>query len=1094
MLGKIHPALRGALWKKRHGVKRPKPAAYPALPMREPRLLVPLPTFKNIADTDVRYPLIEPLAFAHITWDPEQKQLIYAVEEPVLSQEERDLLQRIEVNLTELIDVKISVLKDRSGVIDYLTAKVTDVLSELGLALPPAQYVSIMYYIIRDFVGLNEIEPFMYDPYIEDIGCTGANTSLYIVHRKFGSIETSISFHDFEYLSNFVIKLSERCGRYISYANPLLDGSLPDGSRVQASLAKDVTTKGPTFSIRKFRKIPFSPIDLINNGTTNASMLAYLWILMEHGASVLLSGGVSVGKCIAPTDLIQLADGELIAAQDLHERSTKDATSATLLTLSPNPLHLEPAQVNTFWKRNADTVYAVRTTGGASLSSTAEHPFYCLRGSRLCQVPASELEPGDWVATARTLPIQGAPQPLHILGQPLDLYARNCVQLVKELARKTKKTDADLAAALSVPLFTLRAWKAGNAIPLAKLARLSALACVPLEETEARIHILAAKTSPVDVRRPTCLTPALAAVAGYVIGDGHLTRTNTQFCNTSPALRSRFRSLVQEAFGISTRTSFPKARAALEMADAKAVTELLSVVLEIPRGNKASRVRVPRLIQRSPPAVVSAFLSALFDCEGSVSRRKCEVEFSTASHELAQQLPFLLLRFGVVSRVAEKPFKGKTYYRLLVSGKENLRSFQQKVGFHAPEKATALDAILSKTKKHVTNIDLIPVNELLSATLAATGVNNTILAHASGLTRECIRDIRKGRFSARRKTLQKIADGFSRLGLETEDTKTIAHLARSDILWDRVRTVRKQANPSGTVYDVTVDGTHNFVAGNAGGFIVSNTSLLNVISIFIPPEAKIISIEDTREIALPHENWIPSVARTGFGIPEASGKRYGEIDLFDLLRESFRQNPDYVIVGEVRGQEANVMFQGISSGHPSLGTIHAGSIDDVVKRLETPPISLSPTLIESLDAILIMIHAHEKGKSARRIKELAEIQSVDPATGRAHTIRTFSWLPAEDQYKENILASEILHRIAFEKGIPYQSLLDELEFRRKALEWMKRYDITNFEDVAVLINLYYKDPNTVKQWVTANLPPSRTKHQSVKGWQPVTGLRVAGEA
>ncbi|HLD77467.1 MAG TPA: ATPase, T2SS/T4P/T4SS family, partial [archaeon] len=1045
MLGKIHPALRGAIWKKRHGVKKPKPAPYPALPLREPRFLVPLPTFKNIADTDVRYPLIEPLAFAHIAWDPDQKQLVYELEEPVLSPEDRELLQKIEVNLTELIDVKISVLKDRAGAIDYLTTKVTDVLAELGLALPPGQYVSIMYYIIRDFVGLNDIEPLMYDPYIEDIGCTGADTPLYIVHRKYGSIETSLRFRDFEYLSNFVIKLSERCGRYISYANPLLDGSLPDGSRVQASLAKDVTTKGPTFSIRKFRKNPFSPTDLINNGTTNASMLAYLWILMEHGASVLLSGGVSVGKCISPTDLIQLADGELITAQDLHERSTKTATPATLLTLSPNPLHLKPAQVNTFWKRRADTLYSVRTTSGASLSSTAEHPFYCLRNSRLCQVPASELRPGDWVATARSLPIQGAPQALNLLRHPLDLYARDSITLVRELARKTGKTNADLAKALGVSLRALLEWKAKNAIPLAKLAQLSGLAGVPLEQTESRIRSLSAKTSPKDVRRPSRLTPALAAIAGYVIGDGHLAPTQTQFCNSSPALRARFRSLVSDTFGIPTKTSFPKGRVPFEAADAKVVTEILSALLEIPRGNKAARVRVPRLVQRSPPAAVSAFLSALFDCEGSVSKKQCAVEFSTASRELSQQLPFLLLRFGVVSRIREKPYKGRTYYRLWVSGKENLCVFERRIGFHAPEKARALRSILSKTHKHITNVDLIPVANLLAATLAATNVNHTALARASGLTRECIRDVRKGRFSAQRRTLQKIADGFSQLGIDTEDTKTIAHLARSDLLWDRVRAVEKVPNPSGAVYDVTVDGTHNFVAGNAGGFIVSNTSLLNVISVFIPPEAKIISIEDTREIALPHENWIPSVARTGFGIPEPSGKRYGEIDLFDLLRESFRQNPDYVIVGEVRGQEANVMFQGISSGHPSLGTIHAGSIDDVIKRLETPPISLSPTLIESLDVILIMIHAHEKGKSARRIKELSEIQSVDPATGRAHTIRTFSWLPAEDQYKENILASEILHRIAFEKGIPYQSLLEELESRRKALEWMKRYDITNFE-------------------------------------------------
>ena len=118
----------------------------------------------------------------------------------------------------------------------------------------------------------------MHDPYIEDISCDGIGIPIYVVHKKLGSIETNIIFEDDEELKNFVVKLAERCGRYISYAEPLLDGALPDGSRIQASLAEDVTTKGPTFSIRKFTSEPFSPIDLILKGTTSPEMMAYLWL------------------------------------------------------------------------------------------------------------------------------------------------------------------------------------------------------------------------------------------------------------------------------------------------------------------------------------------------------------------------------------------------------------------------------------------------------------------------------------------------------------------------------------------------------------------------------------------------------------------------------------------------------------------------------------------------------------------------------------------------------------------------------------------------------------------------------------------------
>ena len=129
-----------------------------------------------------------------------------------------------------------------------------------------------------------------------------------------------------------------------------------------------------------------------------------------------------------------------------------------------------------------------------------------------------------------------------------------------------------------------------------------------------------------------------------------------------------------------------------------------------------------------------------------------------------------------------------------------------------------------------------------------------------------------------------------------------------------------------------------------GGTASGKTTLLNAVAFFIPPEDRVVSIEDTRELNLPRENWLPSVVRTG-----ASGEGgAGEIDMFNLLKASFRQAPDYVIVGEVRGPEASVLFQGMASGHASISTLHADSVQAIINRLSTPPISLSPTLILSL--------------------------------------------------------------------------------------------------------------------------------------------------
>ncbi|UCC91526.1 MAG: type II/IV secretion system ATPase subunit [Candidatus Aenigmatarchaeota archaeon] len=557
--------LRGALREKIERLKSIGKVKYPLVKIKEPKHLIIFPSFKKATEIDIRYPLLEPFVYAHIKWDPKKRGMVYYVKEPYLSKKEEDILEIVKKDLLEIIDVELSAVRKKGRVFEYLQEKLQKILEDENLILSSETYVKIMYHIYRDFVGFNEIEGLLHDPYIEDIGCPGLNIPIFVVHRKFGSIETNIVFKDGGYLNNFVIKLSERCGRYISYAKPLLDGSLPDGSRVQATLAKDVTTKGPTFSIRKFRVEPFSPIDVLNFNTASPELMAYLWLVVESRVSTLICGGVSTGK----------------------------------------------------------------------------------------------------------------------------------------------------------------------------------------------------------------------------------------------------------------------------------------------------------------------------------------------------------------------------------------------------------------------------------------------------------------------------------------------------------------------------------------------TTFLNVMSMFIPPEDKIVSIEDTRELNLPHENWIPSVSRIGFGVPEIGGKRYGEVTLFELLKESFRQNPDYVIVGEVRGREAYVMFQGMASGHSSLGTIHAGSIEDVIKRLETPPIELSPTLIETLDLIVMMVHARERGKSARRVKEIDEIESIDPKTGTPHSLTVFNWSPSTDTFSENLEESYLLKKMAFERGVTYDDIIKELKMRAKILEWMRKFGVTNFDEVGKLINLYYKEPSIILEWVKKDVPPYKTKAKRAKNvMESYTGLRI----
>ena len=153
-----------------------------------------------------------------------------------------------------------------------------------------------MYYVGRQIKGLDIIEPLMHDPLIEDIECDGTGIPIFIVHRKYGHLETNILFKDEKELQQFVIKMAHLSKSYVSYASPLLDSILPDGSRVNAILTSNVSTRGPTFTIRKFPQKPLTAIDLINSGTLNPMLVAYIWTIMEYQKNALIIGPTAGGK------------------------------------------------------------------------------------------------------------------------------------------------------------------------------------------------------------------------------------------------------------------------------------------------------------------------------------------------------------------------------------------------------------------------------------------------------------------------------------------------------------------------------------------------------------------------------------------------------------------------------------------------------------------------------------------------------------------------------------------------------------------------------------------------------------------------------
>ena len=245
----------------------------------------------------------------------------------------------------------------------------------------------------------------------------------------------------------------------------------------------------------------------------------------------------------------------------------------------------------------------------------------------------------------------------------------------------------------------------------------------------------------------------------------------------------------------------------------------------------------------------------------------------------------------------------------------------------------------------------------------------------------------------------------------------------------------------------------------AGGTAAGKTSTLNALCLFIPRESKIVSIEETREINLPHPNWIPGVVRSGFG-EVVGNKVIGEIDLYDLMKAALRQRPEYILVGEIRGKEAYVLFQAMATGHTTYSTVHADSAQSLIHRLEGKPIEIPRIMLQTLDIVIIQVISRVKNKRARRCKQIIEIIDIDPTTKEILTNEVFRWDPIEDKFVYSG-KSYILERIRAEKDISREGMISEIKNRTMLLDWMNKNNVREFKKVATIIAQYVDNPEEI---------------------------------
>jgi archaeal flagellar protein FlaI len=246
-----------------------------------------------------------------------------------------------------------------------------------------------------------------------------------------------------------------------------------------------------------------------------------------------------------------------------------------------------------------------------------------------------------------------------------------------------------------------------------------------------------------------------------------------------------------------------------------------------------------------------------------------------------------------------------------------------------------------------------------------------------------------------------------------------------------------------------------FISGETAS---GKTTLMNALTTFISPESKIVSIEDTPELQVPHPNWIRGCTREGGKTAEASG-----VTMFDLLRAALRQRPNYIIIGEIRGAEGAIAFQAMQTGHACMSTFHASTVTKLIQRLTGNPISIPKSYVDNLNLVVIAQQVRlPNGSLARRVTSINEIVGYDSINDAFSFMEVFRWKPIDDSFDARGVSQSFLleEKVAGRRGIPYEKRNQIYSLLKQRVEVLKRIQeqkISGFYELYAVLSKAYRE-------------------------------------
>jgi len=921
----------------------------------------------------------------------------YLINEPRLSPEESSLYRRVMADLFFSLKPADEQPDKVRYVIDFMD-RYTDHLKE---GFPADSKRKILYYIVRDIAGYGALDVPMSDPNVEEVECSGYTSPVTVVHRDFTEylrLRTNIRFLGEAQLGETVQKLVQKGGKSVTIAYPYSDFILPEGHRGAVTYSNEISLPGSTFDIRKFPADPLTITMLIRSGTMTSLMAAYEWMIQEQKAFTLITGAVSSGK----TTMLNALLSTLHPAAKIF--TVEDSVTGDSEILVSEDGVVRKVKIGPYVDA-ALSRESMRTMFGHELARPE-------RVRVLTADRAGRVSWGTCTALIRHRVKKDFVRVTTKSGRSIEVTADHSLFTLGESGDVVEFSGKDISEGTYI--------LTPNLVPVDgvdhtfKLVELSEFSdylfktAPAVDGGQLRVH---ATHSPLSIPATIQLNDDLAFLSGLWVADGFYGERSVGFSAGGKGIEVRIRGIARSlGVNVSRHTDGVSL-----LINSKPLRTLFTRTLQL-NGDDYNR-HVPRIFFGATDAIVASFLRGYFTGDGNVSRS--EIYAESASMQLLLDLQTLLLRFGIVLTVGHKrkvgSLGGVGTYKAAIRGRNQIALFKERIGFEQPEQ---MQKIKRGVKRSSYALDPIPIPGPLAEELKngkKTGMNRRV--------RNCVyQAIRRG-VVARQTVLD--------LGEDNPEFKAtrLYALAKSDFGFDRVVAIERSRREE-NVYDLSVPETGTFVANN-------------------------IVCHNTPEMRVGHQNWVRMMTRSAYTL----GAR--EMGLMELVKAALRYRPDYLIVGEVRGEEVQSLVQAAAVGHGALTTIHAESPQAAMVRMRSPPLSVGESFLLLIWSFVQMGRVTlASGKEARRVLSITEL--VPDAEGGFDLLPVFTRDAAADSYsptkpEEVVKKSERLKSVMELRGVSERRLLSDLKERTAILDEMVEGGVFKYKDVASRFLAYYKN-------------------------------------